>query len=38
MSSPLSLISPKEYGGGAGPYQKFLAPVKLLADHTWVEV
>ena len=34
----LSLISPKEYGGGAGPYRKFIAPVKLLADHTWVEV
>ncbi len=34
----LSLISPKEYGGGAGPYQKFTAPVKLLADHTWVEI
>lgn len=34
----LSLISPKEYGGGAGPYQRFIAPVKLLADHTWVEV
>lgn len=34
----LSLISPKEYGGGAGPYKNFVAPVKLLADHTWVEV
>ncbi|MFZ4058759.1 MAG: DUF2452 domain-containing protein [Ferruginibacter sp.] len=34
----LSLISPKEYGGGAGPYKKFIAPVKLLADHTWVEI
>lgn len=34
----LSLISPKEYGGGAGPYRSFVAPVKLLADHTWVEV
>jgi predicted transcriptional regulator len=34
----LSLISPKEYGGGAGPYKKYIAPVKLLADHTWVEV
>jgi hypothetical protein len=37
-SHVLSLISPKEYGGGAGPYKKFVAPVKLLADHTWVEV
>lgn len=34
----LSLISPKEYGGGKGPYKKFVAPVKLLADHTWMEV
>jgi hypothetical protein len=34
----LSLISPREYGGHAGPYKKFIAPVKLLADHTWVEV
>ncbi len=34
----LSLISPKEYGGGAGPYRTFIAPVKLLADHTWVEI
>jgi hypothetical protein len=34
----LSLISPKEYGGGAGPYKSFVAKVKLLADHTWVEV
>ena len=34
----LSLISAKEYGGGAGPYKKFIAPVKLLADHTWIEV
>jgi predicted transcriptional regulator len=34
----LSLISPKEYGGGAGPYKNFVAPVKLLADHTWMEV
>ena len=34
----LSLISSKEYGGGAGPYKKFIAPVKLLADHTWIEV
>lgn len=34
----LSLISPAEYGGGTGPYKAFIAPVKLLADHTWVEV
>lgn len=37
-SHVLSLISPKEYGGGSGPYKNFLAPVKLLADHTWIEV
>lgn len=34
----LSLISPSEYGGGAGPYHAFVAAVKLLADHTWIEV
>ncbi|MBC7627649.1 MAG: DUF2452 domain-containing protein [Ferruginibacter sp.] len=34
----LSMISAKEFGGGAGPYKKFIAPVKLLADHTWVEL
>jgi hypothetical protein len=34
----LSLISPKEYGSSAGPYKSYLAPVKLLADHTWLEV
>ena len=34
----LSLISNKEYGGNAGPYKKFVAPVKLLADHTWMEM
>ncbi len=33
----LSLVSPKEWGG-AGPFQKFIAGVKLLADHTWIEL
>lgn len=33
----LSLISPTEWGGG-GRFQQFVASVKLLADHTWVEV
>lgn len=33
----LSLVSPKEWGA-AGPFEKFIASVKLLADHTWVEV
>jgi hypothetical protein len=34
----LSMISSKEWGGGAGPYKKFIAGVRLLADHTWIEV
>lgn len=33
----LSMVAPKEWGG-SGPFQQFLASVKLLADHTWVEV
>lgn len=33
----LSLVSPREWGGGAGPFKKFVAAVKLLADHTWKE-
>jgi hypothetical protein len=34
----LSLVSPREWGGGAGPFKRFIAPVKLLADHTWIEI
>jgi Protein of unknown function (DUF2452) len=34
----LSLISPKEWGGGSGPFKSFVAAVKLLADHTWMEI
>jgi len=34
----LSLVSPREWGGGSGPYKRFVAAVKLLADHTWMEV
>jgi hypothetical protein len=34
----LSMISPKEWGGGAGPFRRHVARVRLLADHTWVEV
>jgi hypothetical protein len=34
----LSLVSPSEWGGGAGPFQRFVAAVKLLADHTWMEI
>ena len=33
----LSLISPKEWGAGM-PYKGFVAAVKLLADHTWMEL
>jgi hypothetical protein len=33
----LSLVSPKEWGA-AGPFKKFIAGVKLLADHTWMEL
>jgi hypothetical protein len=33
----LSLVSPKEWGG-SGPFKKFIAGVKLLADHTWMEI
>jgi hypothetical protein len=33
----LSLVSPKEWGA-SGPFKKFIAAVKLLADHTWMEL
>ena len=33
----LSLVSPKEWGAH-GPFKKAVATVKLLADHTWMEV
>jgi hypothetical protein len=33
----LSLVSPKEWGPN-GPFVKFIAGVKLLADHTWMEL
>jgi hypothetical protein len=33
----LSLVAPSEWGGGSGPFAGFIATVKLLADHTWVE-
>jgi hypothetical protein len=33
----LSLVAPKEWGG-AGPFKRFVAAVKLLADHTWMEL
>ena len=34
----LSLVAPSEWGGGSGPFANFIATVKLLADHTWMEV
>ena len=33
----LSLVRPKEWGAH-GPFKKAVATVKLLADHTWMEV
>ncbi len=33
----VSMVSPKEWGG-SGPFKSFIAAVKLLADHTWVEI
>ncbi len=33
----LSMVSPQEWGNG-GPFKGFVASVKLLADHTWIEV
>jgi Protein of unknown function (DUF2452) len=33
----LSLVSPKEWGA-SGPFKKFVAAVRLLADHTWMEL
>lgn len=33
----LSLVSPKEWGP-SGPFKKCAAAVKLLADHTWMEL
>jgi hypothetical protein len=33
----LSLVSPAEWGR-SGPYKKTVATVKLLADHTWMEI
>lgn len=33
----LSLVSPKEWGA-SGPFKRFIAAVRLLADHTWMEI
>lgn len=34
----ISLVSPKEWGSPAGPFKEFVSTVKLLADHTWMEL
>lgn len=36
-SHMLSLVSPKEWGQN-GPFKRFIAAVRLLADHTWMEL
>jgi hypothetical protein len=36
-SHVLSLVAPQEWGG-SGPFKQFVSSVKLLADHTWMEV
>lgn len=33
----LSLVAPHEWGG-SGPFKQFITSVRLLADHTWVEI
>ncbi len=33
----LSLVGPNEWGQ-SGPFKQFVSSVKLLADHTWVEI
>ncbi len=33
----LSMIAPKEWGK-SGPFKQFISSVKLLADHTWIEI
>jgi hypothetical protein len=33
----LSLVGPKEWGP-SGPFKKFISAVRLLADHTWMEL
>jgi Protein of unknown function (DUF2452) len=37
-SHVVSMVSPKEWGGGSGPFKSLVAAVRLLADHTWKEV
>lgn len=33
----LSLVAPQEWGG-SGPFKQFVSSVRLLADHTWMEL
>lgn len=33
----LSMVAPKEWGK-SGPFKLFISSVKLLADHTWIEI
>ncbi len=34
----LSMIGPREWGRNGSPYKQHLGTVKMLADHTWMEV
>ncbi len=34
----VSMVGPKEWGRSGMPFKHFIAEVKLLADHTWVEM
>lgn len=34
----ISMVGPKEWGRSGLPYKSFVAEVKLLADHTWIEM
>jgi hypothetical protein len=34
----ISMVSPSDWGNGIGPFRRFIAAVKLLADHTWMEI
>jgi hypothetical protein len=36
-SHMLSMVAPQEWGK-SGPFKQFLSSVKLLADHTWIEI
>ncbi len=34
----VSMVGPKEWGRSGMPFKNYIAEVKLLADHTWVEM